>query len=492
MRTDLYQLIFILLLKAVFLLGFIAAGLIELGPDEAQYWTWSKMLDLGYYSKPPAIAWQIAFGTNLFGDTEMGVRFGSLLLGFFIPIAIYFLSLAAGTKSSTAFWAALSFAVIPLGVLASILAITDTGFVLFWTLALIPLVKALRDEKEVSYPLIGALIGIGALFKWPIYYLWIFVLACWPRAPQLRSSKILLGIAISLLGLLPSLYWNTHNNWATFRHVTATLEGGSNVLTRAPGNFWAFLGEQFLLFSPILFILLAIAIKKVKDCPLPFLFLGAVSSISIALFLFLSYFQKMQGNWVDFAYSSAVVFLAWAALEKGVFNRRWYYAGVAFGAFLSIVALSIPFWAPYNLNPFKQNQGWNELSNVLKKVGYNPEKEFLFSDRYQNSSLLSFYAPSQKRSYFLNLNGIRNNQFSFWPGLKDEQMGNTGYYIAVEKPDKFGDVESYQKKLQPYFEKTEVKGIFPLVTSDGDTKKALLVIKGEGYNGKEPARSDLY
>ena len=32
---------------------------LELYPDEAQYWLWSRTLDWGYYSKPPMIAWLI-------------------------------------------------------------------------------------------------------------------------------------------------------------------------------------------------------------------------------------------------------------------------------------------------------------------------------------------------------------------------------------------------------------------------------------------------
>ncbi|MBC7667769.1 MAG: 4-amino-4-deoxy-L-arabinose transferase, partial [Gemmatimonadaceae bacterium] len=30
---------------------------LELYPDEAQYWLWSRHLDFGYFSKPPMIAW---------------------------------------------------------------------------------------------------------------------------------------------------------------------------------------------------------------------------------------------------------------------------------------------------------------------------------------------------------------------------------------------------------------------------------------------------
>ena len=32
---------------------------LELYPDEAQYWLWSRTLAFGYYSKPPLIAWSI-------------------------------------------------------------------------------------------------------------------------------------------------------------------------------------------------------------------------------------------------------------------------------------------------------------------------------------------------------------------------------------------------------------------------------------------------
>src|SRR6201984_3931988 len=46
----------------------------DLFPDEAQYWVWSQKLTLGYYSKPPLVAWLIALTTGLFGDSEVAVR----------------------------------------------------------------------------------------------------------------------------------------------------------------------------------------------------------------------------------------------------------------------------------------------------------------------------------------------------------------------------------------------------------------------------------
>src|ERR1700680_1577978 len=36
-------------------------------PDEAQYWFWAQHLELGYYSKPPLVAWLIALTTTMLG-----------------------------------------------------------------------------------------------------------------------------------------------------------------------------------------------------------------------------------------------------------------------------------------------------------------------------------------------------------------------------------------------------------------------------------------
>ena len=37
--------------------------------DEAQYWLWSQNLDLGYFSKPPLLAWFLSGYIRFFGDS---------------------------------------------------------------------------------------------------------------------------------------------------------------------------------------------------------------------------------------------------------------------------------------------------------------------------------------------------------------------------------------------------------------------------------------
>src|SRR6201996_8781484 len=67
------------LIAAMTAMRLIFAGVIDLRTDEAYYWTWSKENVLSFLDHPPMIAWFIRFGTAIFGDTNLGVRFPGIL-----------------------------------------------------------------------------------------------------------------------------------------------------------------------------------------------------------------------------------------------------------------------------------------------------------------------------------------------------------------------------------------------------------------------------
>ena len=50
---------------------------VPLSMDEAQYWIWSRDLALGYFSKPPLLAWLISATAAMCGDGEVCVRLSS-------------------------------------------------------------------------------------------------------------------------------------------------------------------------------------------------------------------------------------------------------------------------------------------------------------------------------------------------------------------------------------------------------------------------------
>lgn len=448
----------LVLIKTAIVLMFILYGRIHLGPDEAQYWTWSQDLSIGYYSKPPGVAYQIWLGTSIFGNNELGVRAFSLLAGVLTPLILYHLARACQFTEERAFWSGAVWALSPIGFIGSLFAITDVGLVLFWSLACY-----LYMRSGVTYKL-GPTIAFGALFKWPIYALWIFTFFDAPK-----NRKLFIALAISLLGIVPSLIWNYQHDFVTFKHVGATMAGGSGDV-KGRGNPLEFVGAQIALFSPIFFCLFFLAYFKK-----PNRFLALTSLPIILLGVFLSLFMKIQGNWCIFAYPTAALLAAYAPLRTGVLK-----AGALLSLALVAAVLTLPL--PYRLSPFKHNLGWDRLGPALVQAGYNPQHDFLFADSYQTASELSFYGPGQKRAYFFNLQGTRLNQFSFWPTMKDKEIGHSGYFVLIN-----GD-PTYLEKLKPYFEKVEYRGSYPLY----ETNKTAAIFYGESYNGKEPSALTRY
>ncbi len=55
---------------------------------------------------------------------------------------------------------------------------------------------------------------------------------------------------------------------------------------------------------------------------------------------------------------------------------------------------------PYKISPFRHNMGWDQLKKELDEAGYDPRKHFLFGDKYQMSSVLSFYSIGPETGLF--------------------------------------------------------------------------------------------
>ena len=59
--------------------------------DEAQYWSWSKDPEWGYFSKPPMLAWIISISNYFCGSTESCIRVTMPILYYMSTIFIFFL-----------------------------------------------------------------------------------------------------------------------------------------------------------------------------------------------------------------------------------------------------------------------------------------------------------------------------------------------------------------------------------------------------------------
>ena len=118
--------------------------------------------------------------------------------------------------------------------------------------------------------------------------------------------------------------------------------------------------------------------------------------------------------------------------------------------------IGIPF--PYGLDPSSKLAGWKTLAEAVDKFRANFEnkigaKVFMIGDKYQTSSLLSFYlkdkhveGPGHPPVYIPESQDIEN-EFSFWP-----------------RYDEFVEADPSSKRDTTF---SEESGINPFIGSDG-------------------------
>src|SRR3954467_4711067 len=141
---------------------------LELYPDEAQYWLWSRALAFGYYSKPPLIAWAIWATTALGGDTEPWVRLPAVLFQAGAILLVY----ALGRRlynSRVGLAAAALYALAPGIQLSATVVATDAPLLFFIALTLLAYVSlqgATARRRLWLAAGLGAALGLGFLSKY--------------------------------------------------------------------------------------------------------------------------------------------------------------------------------------------------------------------------------------------------------------------------------------------------------------------------------------
>ena len=180
---------------------------LELVPDEAYYWLWSKHLAASYRDKGPAVAWIIAFGTRLFGQTVFGIRFFAVILSSGTGILLFWLARRLYDER-VALWSLMVACVMPIIAVGSVLMTIDTPSVLCWTAAMLIFWEALRRDKISDWFWLGLVIGSGFLAKFTngVQFISIGLYLLWSRDHRAllftRKMWVMVGaFAISIVPL---------------------------------------------------------------------------------------------------------------------------------------------------------------------------------------------------------------------------------------------------------------------------------------------------
>ncbi|MGE4619806.1 MAG: glycosyltransferase family 39 protein [Planctomycetota bacterium] len=304
----------IVLLMRILFQGFLFPT--ELSGDEAQYWDWSRHLQLSYYTKGPLIAWMIAFSTTLLGDSELAIRLGSYLAHTVAGISVGYLGFQLGSGSRRVIWlSAIGFQCLLAYQIAGSLMTVDMTMVAGWSIATVSAITAVQRSQQgrsVRTPL--ALCGLAFGFSFLAKYTALLGLSgilfgLWPHRQQLRQSPgiksgLLLGLLLLFIGMAPVVLWNAARGWPTISHLLGHLEiprGDGDLRTWTEFNIrWplTYLLQIFSIPGPLLATTMLLGIYSSRKESHTLLRISLWSALPVLFFyLLVSFKGETEGNW---------------------------------------------------------------------------------------------------------------------------------------------------------------------------------------------------
>ena len=370
-----------------FLVQIIWGSSLPLTEDEAYYWVWSKQLDLGYFDHPPMIAYQIAAGCAIFGDTELGVRIFPILLG----VGSYGLLAWSAKDKPLAVWIVGS---LPLFAVGGILATPDSPLIAAWCLAIW---SALRKKWFI----LGVAAGLAMMSKYTGAMLLPAILLANPK--DFASKGPWIAILVAVLVYSPNIWWNWQHEMVSWKFQLAHV-------AHSPKRLQFFAG-QVALVGPIIFITgLCWLLHKPIDRQLRICYLATGVPLLAGIL------AGGEANWCAPAYIAMAVGLA-------SLNGRWNRAawtGVGLNIAISFFVLA---HAKFNLiaipkDPMHRLQGGQLLADSIKAWG----TDNVWTERYQEASWIHFYGGVPAHV----IPGVgRPTQYDLW----DKEFPEKGIFV---------------------------------------------------------------
>ncbi|MEO0415836.1 MAG: glycosyltransferase family 39 protein, partial [Verrucomicrobiota bacterium] len=432
---------------------------VNLAGDEAYYWEWGRRPDIGYFSKPPLIAWIYTAADFIGSGSLYGIRIFPVLFGTGSMIVTWALARKM-FDARTGFYATLLVALFPGNSLLNLVLTIDAPLVLFWALSLFFFWKAVKHEGGfLTYALLFLFIGLGHLSKQMMLFFpalaIIYLLTGRETRAQLKKPLMWLALIGSLVFLAPPLIWNSQNDWITFNHMSTHVGAQSEelstyeMLSDRLGDFAEFFGSQLGALTPIFFFIVIVTsftgqLVRKNFSPKSRFFFVFCGAPFVAITI-VSMTQKVQANWPAVFYiAGAIAAATWFAEVtdalplKTKIRQRF----LRIGTVMSIVISCFFYFASpvfkaigqegHKLDPNRRLLGSAGLAAAIHEVRQTiPEDHFIIcaGHRY-NTSRLAFELPDQPLVYRWNGGKYIDSQYELWPGpWAEEREGQTALIV---------------------------------------------------------------
>jgi len=459
----------------LFLLPFMG-----LMPQDAYYHFYGENLSLSYFDHPGMIGYILRFFTAIFGKTVFVVKFADFFITTLTLISFYKLGSLFLSKHklnnaiillcTTVFISVLSFNSTP-----------DVPLILFWTISLICISKAIFEEKKVYWILAGIAMGLAFDSKYTALLLQIglllFLVFSNKQRKLLLSPWLWACLIISAILTYPVWYWNYNHEFASFLFQSSERTGSISKFKIQPKHFFGAIGHQLFLLLPILliafFTLLYKHVKKaISKFKLPSdktLFLFAFFLPTFLGFFLLSPIYWVKLNWMMPSYITGIILAAMVIKKKYIKTQIYISIGIHL-----LVSLQILFY----LVPIKSDDtwvGWEDLVSKTEALQKEYPNTFIFSDDgYKTTACMTFF--SAQKIYAQNIIGKPALHFDYLGDDLSLLQGKNALFIDSDK--------RFRNKNKKGTHPTDLDGYFSNIT-----ELPPIIIK---VNGKESRKFWIY
>lgn len=471
------------------LFRFLLLPFIGLMPQDAYYHFYGENLSLSYFDHPGMIGYILRGFTEVFGKTIFVIKFAdfaitSLTLFSFYKLAGLFLSKGKALRALVLAASTLCFSIL------SFNSTPDVPLLLFWTLTLYSLYKAIFDNKKWHWIYAGIFMGLAFNSKYTALLLQIGLLAFLIFSNRYRklllSPWLWICLIISILVTFPVWWWNYQNEFASFAFQGSNRTGSISKFKISPDYFFGAIGHQILLLLPVLFaVFITFTFKFIKRALLKFklpksktLFLLAFFVPTFVGFFALTPIYWVKLNWMMPSYISGII-IAGMFINKKLIKAQIITSIV----FHILIAAQLFFY----LLPIKSDDtwvGWKELAIETEKLQEKYTNTFVFSnDGYKTSAALNFFMD--EKIYAQNIIGLNALHFDYLGDDLSTLNSKNALFIDSDKrfknPDKKGEIP---EELNGYFESiTELEPI--IIKVNGEEVRKFWVYYCANYQHKK-------
>lgn len=253
----------------------------ELGNDEVYYYTYAVQPDWNHFDHPGMVGWMMRLTSlNLHWVSTLSMRLGSIIAGAFATYTIFKTGTLIKDERAGYIAAWLYTLSIYTSIIAGLFVLPDSPQLLFFSLSIYFMVKWVmvpNNFKTKDWMVLGLLIGLATLSKVHGLYLWLgfgaYVLLYQPKTLQKRNWY--LAILITIICVLPILYWNVQNDFITYKyHSKRVMHTGILV-----DSFIQQIIGEILYQNPLVYISVLIALLNLSKIK------GSVKNVQVVYLL---------------------------------------------------------------------------------------------------------------------------------------------------------------------------------------------------------------